>query len=137
MTQPALEATNRLLFASADLTAIVGNQIHEDYAPTSTTWPLINYFPVTGQSSYRINFDKTTIQISMWGRTRSELANIKRIVYSIFNEYSGKVTTYLGDVEVTWIDLADQGQLNPDDYPIYGYYYRFRLRVRGKNIGGI
>lgn len=135
--QIALEATNRILFSSTELAAEVGTNIHYARGPVTSTWPQVVYFPVTARESYRMDYDKTTIQVSSWSGDKYQAIKIHNILRKLFREFRGIVTTHYGDVEINWTSLVDTSALPQEDDQLYGHQLRFELRVRGENIGGL
>lgn len=137
MTEKALEAVNRLLFGASAITDIVGTEIHYARAPVTSVYPQIIYFEVAERDTYLIDYDKATIQVSSWSDNKIEALTLHNAIRKVFRGYHGTVTTYLGDVEINWIELVDSSALPQDDVQLYGHQLRFEIRTRGQNIGGL
>ena len=129
MTEKALEVVNRLLFANSDVTDIVGTNIHYARAPINSTFPQVIYFSVAGRDAYNVPYDGATIQVSSWSADKLQALRLHTKIREIFREYSGIVTTYLGDVNVNWTEFIEAAALPQEDAQLYGYQLRFEIRI--------
>lgn len=136
MTNSILEAVNRRLFLSTDLTDIVGNHIYEAFGPPNAEWPLVHYFDVATVPGYQLDYNAVTVQISCYSQSIEESKNIREIIYRLFNRFNGTINTYYGDVDINYTETIDSGIIESDDPYLYGYQSRFLIRYRGENIGG-
>ncbi len=132
-----IEITHNILFDTSDLVAEVGNNIHYARGPVTSTWPQVIFFSVAERSSYLVDYDKATVQISVWSQDKYQALRLHGIIKKKFKEFRGVVNTHLGNVEVNWTQMIDSSSLPQDDQTLFGHQSRFEIRSRGKNLGGI
>ncbi len=131
MIQRTLEAVHARLFANAELTAIVGKNIHYARAPVSSNYPQVIYFDVAARTEPVMDHDKVTVQFSAWSGDKFQALTLQRIIYTMWLRYSGTV----GAVKINWTELSDMAALPQDDAQLFGYQVRFEIRTKGANIG--
>jgi hypothetical protein len=136
ISQNVIAAVHSKLFASTELTAIVGTNIAYARGPISNTWPQVHYFEVAGIEGYQVDFNSCTIQFSAWSLDKFQALAMKEVLYGIFSRFKGLTSVTGGTVDITWTELVDSGALPDTDPQLFGQYLRFLFRYRGANIGG-
>jgi len=124
------------LFASAELQAEVGTNIHYARAPVTTAWPQVIFFAVAERDAYLLDYKKATVQVSVWAAEKYQALKIYGIIKEIFREYRGLVATGIGNIDVNWTQLVDASALPQADGQLFGHQLRFELRTRGGNLIG-
>lgn len=136
MIEDVLKAVHARLFADSALTAVVGNRIQYARAPTGNTYPQLIYFDVASRTEAVVDYDKVTVQFSVWSADKFEALRLHEIVYRSWLRYTGTIDIGGGEsLRVNWVQLVDQSALPQDDPQLFGYQLRFEIRAKGANIG--
>lgn len=136
MIEDTLKAVHARLFASNDLAAEVGTNIHYARGPVTSTYPQVIYFDVASGTNPTLDYDRVTVQFSAWSGDKHQALHIQDILYRLWLRYRGIIDVGGGDeVDINWTELVDQSALPQDDPQLYGYQIRVEIRTKGANIG--
>ena len=136
MIERTLQAVHALLFNTAALTDLVGTNMHYARAPVTSTYPQLIYFDVASRTDAVLDYDKVTVQVSVWSGDKWQALSLQQIAYTLFLRFRGIIDIGGGEtVNVNWSEMIDMSALPQDDPQLYGYQIRFELRTKGANIG--
>jgi len=133
-----LEAIHNLLFASTSLTTELGKNISYARVPINVNWPCLHYFEVSNTSDRDMDYDRWTVQFSVWSQDKYQVVKVKNILLNLFNRMTKTTVAITGDdITINRADVIESGALPTDDKLLYGSFIRCTFKYRGKNIGGV